>query len=262
MLELKSESGLKLFKFNNLDKYKEISHFVSGREGGVSQGETGSLNLSFTVPDKPENVMENRRRIADSFSISPEKLVFPQQTHTNNVGIVTKENYLNQLADTDAVITNETGICIAVMSADCVPILLFDPVKKVVAAVHAGWRGTVARIVSRAVVVMKNHYGSNPADLIAGIGPSICSEVYEVGEEVVNAVENTFTDTEKILNPGKPGKAFLNLWEANKADLLSTGIKAENIEIAGKCTFLNSDLFFSARKSKESGRFGAGIMLN
>jgi polyphenol oxidase len=148
------------------------------------------------------------------------------------------------------------------MSADCVPLLLYDPVGGAVAAIHAGWRGTVSKIVSRTVEAMRENFGTNPADLVAGIGPSICPEVYEVGEEVILAAEQAFGSVTELVQPTKPGKGLFNLWEANRMQLLSAGIRAENIELAGMCTYQGSDQFFSARKSgNRAGRFAAGILL-
>jgi polyphenol oxidase len=255
------KENLKIWQFENLAAEKAVSHFVTGRYGGVSEGETGSLNLSFTVPDQPENVRENRKRVADFLGVPEQNLIFPKQTHTKNIGIVTATENHKEFSDTDALITNVKGISIAVMSADCVPVLLYDRLNKAVAAIHAGWRGTVQKIVKETIDLMIQTYGTQTEHLIAGIGPSICQDVYEVGEEVIEVVKKAFGNNPDLLRDGKTGKAYLNLWEANRIQLLETGVKAENIEISGLCTFTNSNEFFSARKSDRSGRFAAGIML-
>lgn len=240
-----------------------INHFVSERSGGISAGEIGTLNLSFSAGDHPENVKENRRRIAQAMGVVPQRLIFPSQTHSNTVQIVDEDTLPGQLTQTDALITNTPGICICVMSADCVPILLYDPVNRAVGAVHAGWRGTVSKILTLTIQAMQAHFGSQPGNIIAGIGPSICPQVYEVGPEVISAVEQAYNTDELIAGKNGQGKGFLNLWEANRIQLLQSGVPAHAIEIAGVCTYTESDRFFSARKSgNKAGRFAAGIVMN
>ncbi len=127
---------------------------------------------------------------------------------------------------------------------------------------HAGWRGTVSKILEKTVEAMKKEFGTNPSDLVAGIGPSISPEIYEVGQEVIDAAENAFGNITSMVYR-REGKTFFNLWEANKFQLISKELNPENIEVAGICTYQNADKFFSARKSKnKAGRFGAGIVIN
>ncbi|MDO1447934.1 peptidoglycan editing factor PgeF [Rhodocytophaga aerolata] len=255
--------SLKLWQFHNLSQHKGIKHFISGRSGGVSEGEIGSLNLSFRAGDTRENVQENRSRLAYALGISPEQLFFPAQTHSIHVKKVEPGTQSASLTDTDALVTNSPGQCICVMSADCVPILLYDPVKEAVGAVHAGWRGTVGKIVTATVQAMQQEFGTKPADLIAGIGPSICPEVYQIGEEVIEAVLQTFgKEANLISNQNGEGKGYFNLWEANRIQLLNLGVQPTSIEVAGICTYQQSDQFFSARKSgNRAGRFAAGILI-
>lgn len=249
-----------IWQFDILAIENDIRHFISGREGGVTSGQLGSFNLSFKVGDDPDNVEENRIRLAKYLNISSGKLIFPVQTHSLNVRLV--KTGMEDLEETDALISDQKGICIAVMSADCVPVLLYDPVKKSCAAIHSGWKGTVGKIVEKTIKEMNNQFGTDPSDLIACIGPSICPDVYEVGAEVIIEIENAFGATEGIIAKGKDGKGLFNLWESNRLQLVSAGVKEKNIVIAGVCTYLNSDQFFSARKSKNNtGRFAAGIML-
>lgn len=257
-------SALTLSHFELLRQFKAITHFVSERSGGISEGELGSLNLGLRAGDEPHKPIENRRRLAAALGISYENLIFPAQTHSNTVQVVHADTKPEALADTDALITHVPDRCICVMSADCVPILLYDPVRQVVGAVHAGWRGTVGKILTTTVQAMQEHFGTQPKDLLAGIGPSICPEVYEVGEEVVMAVQEAFGSTAGLINNlNGQGKGFLNLWEANRLQLLHLGVSAGSIEVAGLCTYQNSERFFSARKSgNRAGRFAAGIMLN
>ncbi len=261
---LVSENNLPLYHFANLSKFGGIKHFVSNRQGGASEGDKDSFNLSYKVNDNPEHVAKNRSLLASSMGIGADKLVFPQQTHKNKVQVVTDATQEIDLAETDGVVTNIKGICLAVMSADCAPVIVYDPVKHVIGASHAGWRGTVGKIAANMVQMMKEVYGSDPADLVAGIGPSISPEVYEVGEEVIEATKNAFGTINGLvkLNPVKEGKGHFNLWEANKRALIEAGVKPGNIEIAEICTFSNSDTFFSHRNNPDTGRFAAGIVLN
>ncbi|MDP2113024.1 MAG: peptidoglycan editing factor PgeF, partial [Bacteroidota bacterium] len=163
----------------------------------------------------------------------------------------------------DALITNEPGLFICVQTADCVPILLFDPQKKVVAAIHAGWRGTVSKIAQKTIQQMTEKFSCQPTDILAGIGPSIHMHAYEVGPEVVEAVKANFSNSPALLKPSlNEGNAYFDLWEANQTVLLEAGIPEENIELMGLCSFEQADLFYSARRDgADTGRMVSGIRL-
>jgi len=250
-----SSGGIYFWRFDNLDTFAAIDHFVSDRDGGQTE-----LTLSFgSSPDK-EMIRNNRRQVADAMGITTDKLVFPSQVHLTNIVNVTSTTPKDSLLDTDALITQEKGLCIAVMSADCVPILLYDQRNQAVGAVHSGWRGTVARILEKTLAEMNRAFGTRGADLVAGIGPSVSQESYEVGGEVIDEVERAF-GTESALMIKKPNKkAHLDLWKANKVQLLEFGVPEHHIEISDLCTVKNNQHFFSARKG-DAGRFAAGIML-
>jgi hypothetical protein len=250
-----------VYKFKSLAPFSELTHFVSTRHGGVSVGEKAGLNLSFNVGDEVAHVIENRRILAETIGLTSAQFVFPTQTHSSNVKIISTITATENLAETDALVTNVPTICLSVMSADCVPILLFDPVNKVIAAIHAGWRGTVAGIVTKTIEVMTNEFGTKAPQIIACIGPSISEEVYQVGEEVIKAVSDLFGTTEGLIAMKNENSGMFNLWEANRQLLLKSGVLANQIEVAGICTFKNSDTFFSYRKSPQTGRFAAGICL-
>lgn len=260
-MNLIKKSTTKLYNFNLLSKYDNVAHFVSGREGGVSSDNFGSLNLSFKVGDSIDNVVNNRKTIAESLGVSYDKLVFPDQTHSVNIKEVKSGN--EDLSDTDALITNTKGICIAVMSADCVPVLLYDPVNNACAAIHSGWKGTVGKIVTLTIEQMKINYGTVPSNLHACIGPSICSDVYEAGREVIEKFDECFGAANSVVfNRQANGKGYLDLWEANKIQLLNSNLLEKNIEVCQICTYKNSEQFYSARKSNNNtGRFAAGIMI-
>jgi hypothetical protein len=161
----------------------------------------------------------------------------------------------------DALITKRNDIALAILLADCVPVLLYDPKKKVVAAIHAGWRGTVANITQATIIKMKEQFNCNPQDIIAGIGPSISVENYEVGPEVKEAADLAMGEYHNtVIN--KNGKLYFDLWKANKLQLLKSGLEDSNIEVSGICTYRNNETFFSARANKPiTGRFAAVIKI-
>lgn len=252
-----SINDLHLWQFDDLAKEESIKHFVTERNS-VTEGKEFTLSFSSS-PDKNE-IRENRRRLAIAMGIEDKDLRFPSQVHKTRIVHVTRQTPQEDLMETDALITNEKGICIAVMSADCVPILLFDKQSKVVAAVHSGWRGTVARILALTLQEMKTVYGASGKDIVAAIGPSVSQDSYEVGSEVIDAVLSTFGKSSDLMISRPNNKAKLDLWKANKLQLLEFGVDPACIEISDLCTVKNNDNFFSARKG-DAGRFAAGIML-
>jgi len=211
--------------------------------------------------DSPEIYTENRKQLAEKLGIEVSNLVFPRQTHTDCVAEIDGIPEC-EITQTDALVTNLKGIGICVQTADCVPILLFEPETKVIAAVHAGWRGTVKKIAAAAVQKMSNKFGSHPATIIAAIGPSISQAIYEVGSEVTEAVLNTIPNAETTIHLKPTGKNHVDLWEANRQVLIESGLLPENIEILGECSFSENSKYFSARKEgADTGRMVSGIML-
>ncbi len=244
----------------NFVTYKSFVPF-----GNVLAFTTTKKSISETTPrftgNSDEVFINNRKLLADVLEVQKKQLVFPRQTHTNNV-VEVSEIPETEIANCDALITARAGICLCVQTADCVPILLFDPEKKVIAAIHAGWRGTVKKIVTVAISKMVAGYNSSPANILATVGASIGPEVYEVGYEVVNAVQKTVPNAEKTLYRNSSGKYHFNLWEANRQILLESGVLPENIEITGECSFEKNDKYFSARRDGiETGRMVTGIMM-
>jgi YfiH family protein len=248
---------LRLWQFEQLATESSIRHFVTDRQSAFADMEF-TLSLSST-PDK-EGVKNNRRLLAQAISIPDSLLYLPSQVHQTKIVYVTPETKTPDLMETDALITDKTGLCIAVMSADCVPILLYDKVNQAVGAVHSGWKGTVARILEKTLYEMSRMFGTEGKNVIAGIGPSVSQESYEVGEEVVHAVTESFGRESALVIRQPNNKAKLDLWKANKIQLLDFGVHESNIEISNLCTVKNNNHFFSARKG-DSGRFAAGIML-
>lgn len=251
------QGRLSVFKFESFKKYKDIAHFITTKEGWVSG------NKPRFTGDSEADYSEFRKELAISCDSESNQFVFPRQTHSDRIAIVTSENFSNTVGDTDALITNESGIFICVQTADCVPVLLYDPEKKVVAAIHAGWKGTISKIARKTVQQMTEKFGCNPADIVAGIGPSIHMHAYEVGPEVVSAVEASFSNSAALLKPSmNEGRAYFDLWEANQTVLMESGIREENIELMGLCSFEHSDLFYSARRDGvDTGRMVSGIRI-
>jgi hypothetical protein len=251
------QGRLSVFKFENFRKYKDINHFITTKEGWVSGN-----NPRFTGDHEPD-YSGFRKELAVSGDWHTDQFVFPRQTHSDHVVLVTSGTNQNTIADTDALITNEPGLFVCVQTADCVPVLLYDPQKKVVAAVHAGWRGTVSKITQKTVRKMTEKYNCNPSAIMAGIGPSIHIHAYEVGTEVVEAVEANFSNSSSLLKPSlTKGHAYFDLWEANKMVLIESGIPEENIEVMGLCSFEHAGLFYSARRDGVvTGRMISGIRL-
>ena len=255
-----TKNNIKYLQFNNLSRFKNIIHFSTTRLGGSSSGKLESLNLGYTVNDNPRNVSSNLNHLANTFGFEKTQLVSPKQTHSVNIGIVKTQNDIFQ--DTDALITNSPGICIFIRTADCVPILLYDPIQYAAAAIHSGWKSTIQEISKYTVELMQKEFGTNPNDIIAGIGPSIGPKVYEVGPEVMNQFDKSFGSnfcSAPIINSEK---GFLNLWKANKQILLDSGIPGNQIEIVEICTYSNPELFYSARRDGiKTGRLASGIIL-
>jgi polyphenol oxidase len=261
-----AKNELSILQFENLSRFSGLFHFSTTRIGGCSTNNYSSFNLGFNSGDVPENVTENRIKLCNSLEINPDRLIFPKQTHTATIRTITtdffdlnKEGQKYFLNETDAVITNLKNICVAVKTADCVPVLLFDQRQKVVAAIHAGWRGTAQNIVLKTIHKMAEEFGSDPCDLFAGIGPSISPEVYEVGEEVWNKFAPEFFHA---TDPPKSCKKLLDLWSANFHQLIIAGVPDNQIEIANICTLSNPNQFFSARRDGlRTGRMATGIMI-
>ena len=247
------------------EKFPGIVHGFSTRLGGVSQGIYESMNLSFTRGDEESAVRENYRRLSDAMGFSMGDIVTSDQTHTTNVHVVTETDRGNGITkprpytDVDGMITNVPGLVLATFYADCVPLFFVDPVHKAIGLSHSGWRGTVGKIGKVTVEKMAEEFQTDPSELYAAIGPSICQDCYEVSEEVAEQ----FTQFPGAVKAGKqPGKYQLNLWEANRQILRKAGLLEEHIAVAGICTCCNSDLLFSHRATGgKRGLLGAFLAL-
>ena len=253
-------SHKQMLEYGILKPYSNIFGFSTTRHGGCGEGAYATFNCTHYCEDNPEHVKANLETLSLLLPERPRVIVIPRQTHTANVQVIKDVPTPEELQDVDAVVTQLKDFCLCVSTADCVPVLLYDKEKEVIAAVHAGWRGTVGRIVEKTIEVMKSHYGSEGKDLVACIGPSISLESFEVGDEVYAAFEEVGFDMTRIAR--RYEKWHLDLWEANRVQLLANGVLPEHIEVAGICTFQCYEDFFSARRlGIKSGRILSGIML-
>ncbi|MFR2188620.1 MAG: peptidoglycan editing factor PgeF [Blautia sp.] len=257
VLNWHGEKAVPYFTFPAFDELPGIIHGFSSRLGGVSEGFLSSMNLSFSRGDEPERVRENFRRIAESIGFSEKDLVFSMQTHTANVRRVGREDCGRGLerpvgyCDVDGLVTNEPGVVLATFYADCVPLFFVDPVHHCIGLSHSGWRGTVGKIGKATVETMAREFGSEPGDLLAAVGPSICQECYEVSEEVIGLFRENFAEElwPKLFYRKANGHYQLNLWEANRLIFQEAGILPQHITVTDICTACNPELLFSHRAS-------------
>ena len=250
--------------YPKLEETGVVKHGFSTRLGGVSEGMYESMNLSFAQGDREENVRGNYRRMAMAIGVEVENVVKPMQTHTTNVCKVTAENKDNDFQDVDGLITNVPGICLATTYADCVPLFFVDPVHKAIGLSHSGWRGTVGKIGAVTIQKMKEEYGTNPEDVVAAIGPSICQDCYEVSEDVIIKFQEAFHEQHwPVLFYEKANKKYqLNLWKANEIIMQEAGVKRENIAVTNVCTNCNSDILHSHRATNgKRGALGAFLSI-
>jgi len=247
----------------------QVKHGFTTRGGGISGGPYSSLNTAFHVGDTAENVRANRALACKALGINPDDIVAGKQVHGDRVKVVAFSDkgrgagsFEDSLTDVDALITADPGVPLSSYYADCVPIFLFDPVKRVVALAHAGWKGTVAKIGLKTVQKMSAVFNTNPEDCLAGVGPSIGPCCYEVSEQIIGLYKNSFSDWAELAESSHYGRWRLNLWEANYRTLLEAGLLESNISVACTCTSCLNDLFFSYRaQGGVAGRMASFIML-
>lgn len=266
---LHNKNGVIYITFDKLDR-AGVVHGFSTRIGGVSKGYLGSMNLSFHRGDDPDAVMENHRRFADAVGYDYRKLVFSDQVHKTDIYKVTEKDAGKgimrdtDIREIDGLMTNVPGIPLMTFYADCVPVFFYDPVKKVVAMNHSGWKGTVAKISRCMLSRLKEEYGTEASDLICAVGPSICKDCYEVSENVAKQFMDAYTkaQVDEIVYDKGDGKYLLDLHRANYYNLVDSGVLPEKIDVTNICTCCNSDVLFSHRASHGlRGNLGAVIML-
>lgn len=259
----------------------DVVAFSTTRKGGYSTGKYAEFNITHYCNDDPEAVRKNREALCQLLGIGDDCLILPRQTHQTEVLNIDEaflslstESRQQALEGIDALVTGVAGVCIGVSTADCIPVLLYDREMGITAAIHAGWRGTVARIAEKAVASMTKWYGSHPRNIVAQVGPGISLDSFEVGEEVYEAFRKADFDMEPIScrmpkpNGGTPEdnpcdiRWHIDLHECNRLQLLSCGVPERNIFRSGVCTYQQHERFFSARRMGiQSGRIFTGIMM-
>ena len=253
------EGETPFLSFRLLEDTKTVKHGFSTRLGGVSEGYYASLNLSFTRGDEETCVRENFRRIAGAIGVSCEDMVLSRQTHTTNVRKVTESDrgsgilYPASYTDVDGLITDIPGICLVTSFADCVPLYFVDPVRKAIGLTHSGWRGTVGKIGKITVEKMQKEFGSDPKDIVAAVGPSICQDCYEVSEDVIERIRQNFDPSlwEKFFYRKPNGHYQLDLWKMNEEIFLEAVLLPEHIAVTNACTHCNPKVFYSHRAMGE-----------
>uniref|UniRef100_A0A7C4W173 Purine nucleoside phosphorylase n=1 Tax=Desulfatirhabdium butyrativorans TaxID=340467 RepID=A0A7C4W173_9BACT len=252
---LKSFDGLAYYQFPHLDRYGGVVHGVFTRKGGVSQGPYESLNVAIHNGDRVEDVRENRRRMTEALG-GDVRLVCCSQVHGDGVHVLSRQD-IDSLDErriiADALITDIPGIVLVIQVADCQPVLLFDPKIRVIANVHSGWRGSIANIVGKTVRVMQERFGSKAEHIRAGIGPSLgpcCAEFIHYRTEIPETFWSYRID-----------ETHFDFWRLTRDQLMAEGVLEDHIEDSGMCTRCCSDLFFSYRRQKVTGRFAAVILL-
>jgi YfiH family protein len=257
-----ARGGPVYYQFDRWVDNKAISHGVFTRLGGVSCAPWASLNVGGTVGDDSEAVQRNLQAIFDTLELERARACTVWQIHSADAVVVThRVDGRAWLARADGMTTNIPGLPLTMRFADCTPLLMYDPVQRAIGLAHAGWRGTVGQVGLNTLRAMQAAYGTNPEDVEVAIGPSIGPEHYQVGPEVVEAIQRAFGTAEGLIRRARDGSAYLDLWAANRLSLERAGV--HKFEVAGMCTAKNVEEFFSHRAERgKTGRFCAVIALN
>lgn len=258
-MAIHSNKGISYYTFSMLDDYNLV-HGVFMRYGGVSPAPWASLNMATSVGDSKESVIENRKRITKCLSLKEDSIFDVWQVHSNRVVFAEEPRKPDQPHEkADAIITKNPNVTIMMMFADCVPIMMYDPKNNIAAITHAGWQGTVNQMVGETVISMQNKYACRPKDIIACIGPSICVNHYQIGEDVADEVRRSFGKNNQILIK-KKGKIHMDLQFANRTILQNNGVK--RIQCSNICTACNMSDWYSHRaENGKTGRFAAIIKI-
>jgi polyphenol oxidase len=252
-------NGTVFYQSETLLEFPNLVHAVTTRHGGVSPAPFDSLNLSAYVGDDPARVHENMDRLHHALGLERTAMVDAHQAQADQVALVTETDRDTRIKGVDGLITNRRNLTLFLRFADCVPIVLYDPVHQAIGIAHAGWRGTASKVLTNTVNAMHEAFVTEPRDLIACICPSIGPCCYEIGADVREKVERAYPDAYELLLH-ENGSTRLNLWQANAAQLRSLGV--EQIEIAGVCTADHTNDFYSwRRENAKTGRFAALIAL-
>lgn len=270
---MKCDKTLRLYPaLLEYDLGEHVRAFSTTRQGGVSVGAYASFNANLYCGDDVQHVQQNRELLCQFLGLPFSHLLMPHQTHHDKVCKI-DESFLSlsqsereqRLEGIDAMMTDLPDVCVSVSTADCIPVLLYDDVHHAVAAVHAGWRGTVSSIVRKTVERMEEVYHTDVNDVKAVIGPGISLDAFEVGDEVYDAFQSAgfpmLQIAKRYVLSEEKTKWHIDLWEANRWELLQSGVPFSHIHLSGICTYSHNDRFFSARRAGiHSGRILNGIM--
>ncbi len=256
-MHMNRRNGASFYQFPSLSRRDGVVHAVFTRKGGVSPPPFDSLNVSFGVGDADENILANRRIMAEC--LDHDAIAFVDQVHGDHAAVFKKadgrppEAAASEKQNADAMVTDIPGLMLAIQTADCQAVLLYDPVKRVVANIHSGWRSSIQNIIGRTVRTMEEAFGSRPADMIAGVGPSLgpcCAEFIHYKKEIPEAYW-----------PYKDENHHFDFWAVSRRQLVDAGVSEAHVHIGGLCTKCNASDFFSYRGEGVTGRFAAVIGL-
>lgn len=239
---------------NAFSRLPGIVHGFSTRWGGISEGIYATMNLGFKTADTPENIRKNYEIICQAIGLTTENLTLTDQTHTTNVKVITEKDIGKGFSqpqdyhDIDGLVTNIPHVPLSVVHADCVPLLFADPIRKVVGAAHAGWRGTVGNIAANMIEIFREQFHSNPSNIYMGIGPSIGFCCYEVDQPVADIfLAHPLLKDSPAIKPTIPGKYHINLQQINRLIAQAAGLLPEHIIDISLCTNCHKEIFFSHR---------------
>lgn len=270
-MRTRQAEGITLYEFERLAPLPVTTFVTTRNAGGTPTDARGDFNMGLFCGDNREVVESNLQKLCRVLHIDRNRLIYPHQTHGSRVTFIDETftgfsdcRQKEMLDGTDALVTGLTDTAIAVTTADCVPILLYDPVGRVAAAIHAGWRGTVQQIAHHTLQAMRQRYGSRPEEVYAAIGPCIGCEAYEVGDEVTEAFRISGFNLENIaVRNTATGKYHMDLAAANADLLLREGISLDRMEVCGLCTYTLHETFYSVRAlGTDTGRFLTGILIH
>ena len=265
--QLHREGERQYLTFLQLDKYKELNHLFTTRHGGVSEGHCASWNFGERHLDTAENILQNYEILGQALGAGTDQMVTSAQTHTTNIKVVTGADRGKGVirdrdyTDIDGLVTDERNIAIITGHADCNAIFFFDPVKQVIGLAHSGWRGTLAGIGTAMILKMEQEYGCGPSDIIAGIGPSLCQDCFEVDEDVAQAFLEADEGNRQFCER-RGCKTHIDLKGIIRRDLHAAGLKPGNLSDMELCTKCNKEMFFSHRGHQgRRGLMVAAMML-
>jgi polyphenol oxidase len=255
------QNTLAYYQFESFAATPLLDHGIFTRLGGVSEGAFSALNVGSTVGDQDAHVAENRRLLAAAMDVRDEDTRTVWQVHGADVHVVDADTApVWPPVQADGLITNASNVPLVMRFADCVPVVLFDPVHHAIGIAHAGWKGTLLGAGASTLGEMSLRYGTRPEEVLAGIGPSIGPCCYEVGSEVVQGVREAFPGEPNLISPSVTGGLHFDLWAANETALVAAGVR--NIEVARICTSCNTHEFYSHRREQgQTGRFGVLMTL-